>query len=73
MRRMNQSNQRNNTVTEFPYRGHKVEIKLVVGVSALKNGYAIYIDGYAWAWGWQQQSAARRNAIKVIDSEHDDG
>jgi hypothetical protein len=65
---MSQSNQRNNTVTEFPYRGRKVQIKEVMGLSALKNGYAIYVDGYAWAWGWQTKAAARKNAIKLIDS-----
>jgi len=43
-----------------------------VGISALKNGYAIYVDGYAWAWGWQTKAAARKNAIKLIDSEHAD-
>ena len=64
---MNQS-KRTNTVTEFEYQGRKVQIKEVMGRSALKNGYAIYVDGYAWAWGWQSKAAARKNAIKLIDS-----
>jgi hypothetical protein len=65
---MSQSNQRNETLTEFEYLGRKVEIKEVMGASALKNGYAIYVDGFAWAWGWKSKIAARRNAIKLIDS-----
>ena len=64
---MNQSNLQINAVTEFKYRGRKVEIKEVMGRSALKNGYAIYIDGFSWAWGWKSKTAARKNATRLID------
>ena len=68
MKLMNQSNQRTNTVTEFEYQGRKVQIREVMGLSELRLGYAIYVDGLAWATGWKSKAAARKNAIKLIDS-----